>query len=352
MPAHSCISPGKPATQAALTYGWGVRIGSRIGATRPGPAGVFAPPPFPVPVPASVHPSRCRCRCHRIPFRYPCRCPFRSRLCRCPCRRCRGRSAAAGPGVGRGSAGARIRRLLPRRSPSGRGPARARGSREQARVPGPRRRRLGCRGGLLRRGRRRPRLPGRLPVAERPQAVAKPPAAAAGTPRSPPGAGACAGASAAGADASGAGADAGDGTMLDEVPAGTVEVSRVIAVRPNTTAPITTAAAASPTNTTGPRRRVDGPSSHSSWVKFSSGRLSAGPRLVGVARTDDSGSRASSGSSSTSDHASAPMAVGRPAGAERRGRDGGRDRSRRGECGRRLHDLAALRRSARPLPRR
>ena len=59
---------------------------------------------------------------------------------------------SAGAGVGRGSAGARIRLLLPRRSPSGRGPhwRGVLGSRRGCR--GLWRWRLWCRGGLLRRG--------------------------------------------------------------------------------------------------------------------------------------------------------------------------------------------------------
>ena len=73
-------------------------------------------------------------------------------------------------------------------------------------------------------------------------------------------------------------AGAGDGAMPDEVPAGTVESSRVNDIRPNTTAATTAAAADSPNSMTGTRRRDFFSSScHSSWLKCSSGRLSPGP---------------------------------------------------------------------------
>ena len=75
------------------------------------------------------------------------------------------------------------------------------------------------------------------------------------------GAGAC---SACGGDTATAGA--GDGAMLDEVPAGTVGVSRVNIVRPNATAAINAAAAESPNNRIGTRRRDSFCSSHSSWL--------------------------------------------------------------------------------------
>jgi hypothetical protein len=64
--------------------------------------------------------------------------------------------------------------------------------------------------------------------------------------------------------------------MLDVVPAGTVEVSRVNAVSPNTTAATTAAAAASPNNRIGLRRRDGVGSSRWSCWKCTSGLLSAG----------------------------------------------------------------------------
>jgi hypothetical protein len=64
--------------------------------------------------------------------------------------------------------------------------------------------------------------------------------------------------------------------MVEDVPAGTVEASRVNVVGLNNTVAVTAAAADSPNNRTGTRRRVSCFSSHSSWAKCSSGRLSLG----------------------------------------------------------------------------